>query len=178
MYTLMTYGIPTDLLPVNFKNEIKRSNHLEVIRMLRLKEERARMHGKSDDCVVLPFVNDVLYGKGGPSQDRPGNMKLKMTVDELLPMYNTIDKTEKYELAKHVVETVKERGGRFLSKDSGVWMIVPDDAARSKVATLFRNRRKASQRAAKSQTVAKAPHSNSCVLSEGNGAGENKRARA
>ena len=153
MYQLMTYGIPTDMIPVNFDNEIKRSNHLELIKMLKAKEDYVAKHGKCDNCIVIPYANDVLCGKGGPNQNSPGNMKLKATVDELLPMYNSLEKEDKIELARQVLAVVKESGGRFLSKESDVWMVIDDKIARSKIATLFRNRRKASQKVAAQKAV-------------------------
>jgi hypothetical protein len=180
LYSLMTYGIPTELLPVSCNNEIKRSNHLEMLKMARKKEEYYALKGRNGDkCVIIPYVNDILLAKGGPSQGRPGNIRLKMMADELLTNYNTLGKNEKCMLAKDVVQTMKQGGARFLVKDTGVWMVVPDQVARSKVAMMFRNRRKVSQKAAKSHEAVKAPRRDDSIGSSScdGGTGESKRSR-
>jgi hypothetical protein len=33
VYSLMTYGMPTDRIPVNFNNKVKQSNYQELLRM-------------------------------------------------------------------------------------------------------------------------------------------------
>ena len=103
---------------------------------------------------VIPYVNDVTFGRGEPNQSRPGNVRLKMIVEELLPHYNTLDREGKMEMQNHVVKTIHMAGGRFLSKEAGVWMEVPTCDAKKKVATSFRNRRKVQVKQQKAATTA------------------------
>ena len=155
-YELMTYGISANLLPVDADNKIKTKNHLEMIDMVRKREEYLKSNIDSEGkSTVIPNVKDVLFGKGETVQNKTGNVRLKNMVDELLPLYETVEREAKTELHKQVVKAVNESGGRFLSKDAGFWMEVSDDQAKTKVGTLFRNRRKAAQKAIKKATAAK-----------------------
>jgi hypothetical protein len=158
---------------VNADGGIKRNNYVEMINTVKKRKEYSR-NGSSQKYDHIPHVNDALFGKGGPSKDRPGNIGLKMTVKELLSLYDTLDKAGKMELGKQVVEAVKVGGGQFLSKVFGIWMEVPEEMARSKVATLFQNRRKAARKALKKEAAIKTSSSEIC-FEDGQGSG--KRAR-
>ena len=152
----MTYGIPTNSFPVTFDNKIKRSNHIEMISMMRKKEQYTKDSNEDNvmrngrggqdhilEYVIVPNSLDVLFGKGGPSQNSPGNIRLKMFLDNLWPQYYAMEsKDEKANLVSKVIGSFKQGGGRFLSKDAGVWMTVPDDVTQPKIATMFRNRKK------------------------------------
>ena len=168
-YSLMTFGIPTDDLPVNFESQIKKTNHSEMLAMVQKKEELlyAQTSNVTNlplglqglEFVIIPDNLDVLFGKGITYHNRPGNMRLKSLIDDLLPHQSAMKtRAEKVELAQKVVDTVKAGGGRFLSKESGVWMAVQDDASRKKVADLFRNRRKIVMKAAAANSNSNMPN--------------------
>ena len=57
-------------------------------------------------------------------------------------------------LSQGILEEVKAKSGRFLTQESGVWTEVPEDIARNKIGTLFRNRRKALKKKANRLTPA------------------------
>jgi hypothetical protein len=81
-------------------------------------------------------------GKGRPIQNRAGNRLFQAIVDEhLSPYHSATNNKDKAALTTEVVRRVKEASGRFLSRESGVWIEVSDDIARGKVSHLFRNRK-------------------------------------
>ncbi|KAL3934927.1 MAG: hypothetical protein SGARI_003176, partial [Bacillariaceae sp.] len=144
-YELMTFGIPKDALPITDDGKIKTKLHLELLEMkLALEELQAAssMRIEYQTFVLNPSRKDVLFGKGKRFQNHPGNMNLKHRVDDMLSRYDTLDKTSKTNFADFIVATLKSEGVHFLGQESGVWMEATDDIARSKVAQMFRNRRK------------------------------------
>jgi hypothetical protein len=139
MYDLMTYGIPHHILPFTADHKIKVKNHFEYLEMRRTGEEFAI--NVAIKTVMLPTNSDVLLGKGKPIQEAVGNIRLQAIVDNYVDRYQSSKKTEKTALAVEIVQMVKDVSGRFLSKESGIWIEVPDDIAQNKVSHLLRNRR-------------------------------------
>jgi hypothetical protein len=98
------------------------------------------------NTVILPFLSDVLLGRGKPITDHIGNIRLHSIVEKYLPAYNSSrKKLEKNALASEIVERIKSMPGRFLSKDCGIWVEVDDDTARDKVMRLFRTQRQSAK---------------------------------
>jgi hypothetical protein len=63
-------------------------------------------------------------------------------VEEYLPRFsNTKSRNEKSSLAVEIVRIIKSSPGRFLSKESGIWVEVDDRTAREKVNRQFRKQR-------------------------------------
>jgi hypothetical protein len=139
IYTLMTYGIPHHLIPLTSDGKFKLKNHLASIEMRQAAEEYAQQ-GMVETC-VLPHTCDVLLGKGKPIQQCTGNRRLHTLVDDHLSLYDGFsNKKEKTALSAEIVKMVQSASGRFLSKESGVWIKVSDDIAREKVSRTFRTR--------------------------------------
>jgi hypothetical protein len=136
----MTYGIPHHLIPLTDDGRIKLKNHVELIEMRRAAEEYAQIG--MVETVQLPLASDVLLGRGRPIQEHAGNMRLKAIVDAYLSTYHTATNIKiKTEMTADIVRMIKKASGRFLSKESGVWIEVSDDVARDKVSHLFRARK-------------------------------------
>jgi hypothetical protein len=143
-FSLMTYGIPADLIPVGADGEIKRRNHLEWIKYRKTLEEYET--SGAVDWIEIPNNTDVLFGKGRTIQQHIGNMRLHALVEERLEEYSACgSRKEKKEISEGIVAQVKEASGRFLTQESGVWIEANGDVAREKVTHLFRNRRNVSK---------------------------------
>jgi hypothetical protein len=143
MYSLMTYGIPHHLIPATAEGQIKVKNHLEFIDTRKTKEEYAvNSGGHGVETIELPLASDVLLGKGKPIQEHTGNLRLHAIVEEYLSQYRSSSRPEKTALATEVVRAVKSASGRFLSKESGIWIEVDENVAREKVSNIFRHCRK------------------------------------
>lgn len=167
MYSLMTYGIPTDHIPLNENGVLKTKGHLEFVNVLAARD-RLRLHGR--EPILVPLNTDILSGKGKPFQLHVGNQMMKHLVEEVLQEYNEVDKSGKTRIIQGVVQTLKQtKGCRFLSKDSGAWLEVGDDVATAKVSQLFRARREVS----KNTKVEKRDRRGHSVLTQSDG----KRAR-
>jgi hypothetical protein len=136
----MTYGIPHHLIPATADGKIKLKNHMAFLDMRRAAEEYDQ-YGAVETC-ELPRNHDVLLGKGKPIQEYTGNRRLHGLVDEQLSIYHGFSnsKKEKTALSAEIVKMVQKVSGRFLSKESGVWIEVSDDIARDKVSHMFRTR--------------------------------------
>jgi hypothetical protein len=151
----MTYGIPSDLIPVTENGEIKLKNHLLWIKY-RIALEQHEANG-AKELIEIPTNNDVLLGKGKPTQEHIGNMRLHLLVEDHFPRYEDTNKKGKTEIAREVVQLIKSSSGRFLRMEKGVWVQVPDEIAREKVSHRFvRNRRNAVARELLNRQVIKA----------------------
>lgn len=134
--SLSTYGIPPHIIPINDDGRIRVKNHLEFLQGRKTGELLLR-RGETN-VIYLPLNSDILFGRGKPIQQTPGNLRLSAIVDSFVSEYHRRNKQEKTALATQIVEMVKSASGRFLSKNSGIWMVVSDDIAREKVSGLFR----------------------------------------
>jgi hypothetical protein len=140
----MCYGIPHHLLPLTSDHKLKNKNHLDYLAMRMIADD---VMAGSKACnrinmIDLPSNNDVLLGKGKPIQEYRGNQKLSLLVDTFVEEYDKKSKLEKTAMAAEIVQKVKEYNGRFLTKDSGIWIEVSDDLARDKVSHMFRHQRR------------------------------------
>jgi hypothetical protein len=135
----MTYGISPHLIPVTEDGKIKTKNHLEFLQLRKAREQY--IQAGNYNLVDIPLHSDVLLGRGKPIQQHAGNLRLQAIVDEYVLEYHKLkSKHDKTALAQRVVRMVKTASARFLSKDNGIWMEVPDEVAREKVSGLFRTR--------------------------------------
>jgi len=152
VFKLSTFGISPDILPISEDGEtMNLDNHhrwikerLEYEATLRQASEaksklaKSIMTGSSD---VIPTEFDILFGRGKSFQNHSGNVWLRGLVDENLERYDAASKREKTAIANDILETVHERTGRFLKRDSDVWQEVDDSTARYKISHMFRGRR-------------------------------------
>mmetsp|Transcript_5445 Transcript_5445/g.10518 ORF Transcript_5445/g.10518 Transcript_5445/m.10518 type:complete len:577 (+) Transcript_5445:40-1770(+) len=92
--------------------------------------------------IVTPHPNDVLCGRGGGSNNHPGNESFRELVNEVKFPYVNCPKREKPLIARRIVEAVRNQTppGRFLSKDSktGMWNDIGDGKAREKTSQALR----------------------------------------
>lgn len=138
MLSLRSYGIPSHIAPINDEGRIRVKNHLEFLQGRKTQELLARGRAPQSS-IILPLNSDILFGRGKPIQQTAGNLRLGAIVDSYVTEYHQLSsKQEKTALAAHVVQIVKVASGRFLSKNSGLWIEVTDDIAREKVSGLFR----------------------------------------
>jgi hypothetical protein len=90
-----------------------------------------------------PWPSDVLFGRGKPIQQRPGNVRFREIIDRHIDKYEEqgVNGT-KVVASAYVVHLVKEEGGRFLKelKDGG-FVEVDEATARAKTSHAFRTRR-------------------------------------
>jgi len=91
---------------------------------------------------VITHVNksDVLCGRGGETNHHPGNVKYRALVKRFQPLYIVSKRRDKPRIAEKIVHTIRQRGGRFLKKDSysNTWRDVGNTKAREKTSQALR----------------------------------------
>jgi hypothetical protein len=157
-YDLMTFGIPTKVLPVTDLGEADWQHHydwissrenIEANNLLEAKEEQTAPSdetNKDDCCIDVPRPIDVLMGREKLAKLHAGNTHYQFLIDEYQERYEMCKtRNEKTILASAIVGEIKECGGRFLLRKTGEtnWSEVDNSIAREKVTNAFRGRRKA-----------------------------------
>jgi len=85
--------------------------------------------------------NDVLCGRGGLTNNNPGNIFFRRLVRQKQEPYLLASKREKAGVAREIVELIHSLNppGRFLKKDSnGVWVEIGERKAREKTSQALR----------------------------------------
>jgi hypothetical protein len=70
----------------------------------------------TSDLIYEVRENDVLCGRGAPSQYQAGNRFFREIVERFQSSYIAARRIDKPEIATHIVDMVRERGGRFLKR--------------------------------------------------------------
>ena len=91
---------------------------------------------------INPTKNDILLGRGGHSNNNPGNKYFREKALELRPAYETcVSKEEKYSISEDLVHFMLVENRRFLKKNSdGQWYEVLENDARKKASQALRER--------------------------------------
>ena len=100
----------------------------------------------SQSTIILHFCRigssqTAVCGRGGGSNNHPGNECFRELVNEVKVSYVNCPKRDKPLIARQIVEAVRNQTppGRFLSKDSkGVWNDIGDGRAREKTSQALR----------------------------------------
>jgi hypothetical protein len=146
----MTFGLPVDAFPIkhdeddvslldNHNSWLTRRKKLEV-----LDNTSDDKHERGHAWISEPGPLDVLMGRGLKAQVHPGNLRYRNIIAERQEVYNKSLIYEKTVMTMEIVRLIKESGGRFLRRDGWYagWKLVDDKAARVKVSSAFRDRRK------------------------------------
>ena len=139
MYSLLSFGLPVDLIPYSESGTIKKTNLNRWIAKYIARDKEMAKNGGTFSGIDLPSRNDVLHGKGKPFQNHPGNAHLRVLVesniDEYQAAYESVDKMN---VVYKVFAEVKATSGRFLEKDEvGWWRESHDVDAVDKVRKIF-----------------------------------------
>ena len=161
----MTFGIPTNDLPVTYAGELKRTNHNKWLSKRNFKEQQTMLLWKRkqnlmgggntattaslkesekeiEDMIDLPGTHDVLVGRGSGVNQHLGNIRVKHYIHQSFQEYTAAARGDKHVIAYRIVMQVKEEG-RFLkqhpAKSAGGWWIpVEDQEAIKKISNMFR----------------------------------------
>jgi hypothetical protein len=141
---LATFGILPQSLPLSADGELKLENHQEWLQMRRVVEGEL---GETKSSIITPSRYDILFGRGRPIRENPGNLGLLFLVEQKRSVYEATDKQEKTRIALEIVRMLKAKPSRFLKKNaSGIWKEVDEDMAREKVSHAFRTMRAPKQK--------------------------------
>jgi hypothetical protein len=138
----MTFGLPMKQMPVSLSGEVDKTVHTTWI------EARTRNQGQKriepefiDGDAGMPDPFDVLFGRGKFVQEHSGNQIFRQMIEAYRERYETAMKVEKTHIAKEIVQTIHDSGGRFMKQSDDRWIEVSLEVARDKVSHSFRNRR-------------------------------------
>lgn len=149
-YKLMTFGIPTDILPIDDDGTILLNNHKEWIEQrVELEKMDRTTNEQQITYISTPGPFDILLGRGKAAMKHPGNIRYKFLIEEHEDRYENTPKANKTLIAEEILQTLKgsDDHGRFLKLEKGRgWMEVDDVAAREKISMSFRDRRQQSRR--------------------------------
>jgi hypothetical protein len=150
---LQTFGIPKEHLPLVLvgEGEYKVKPHRAWLKKRAQQEVEDAEAGTGVYRITVPGRMDVLFGRGKPIQESPGNLKYHILLAYHAPHYEAAKKFDKMEIARQVVDYVQSYGGRFLRPDHAGWVPVDDPTAREKVSHGFRTRRSLMQTTTTSQ---------------------------
>ena len=94
---------------------------------------------------IQPTDRDVLMGGNGKEIAlHPGNVAFRELLEESSEeYYSTTSRKTKGAICQRIIKSVKEGGGRFLTREKGmVWKEIEDEASHVKIAHAFRNRKR------------------------------------
>lgn len=85
---------------------------------------------------------DVLFGRGKHHRSHSGNETMRKLSSGLRHVYDKcIDRDQKTDITRYIVDTIRHNGGRFLKykKEDRRWYAVSDEEARQKVSHVMRD---------------------------------------
>lgn len=148
-YKLMTFGIPSGIMPVDMQGKLNVERfHQEIEETRRWEEERERVRHAENfakNQLDYPATLDVLLGRGRPYQKFPGNLRLSNMIDARQGEYQAAtQQLEKTAISNDILVAIKGMGARLLKRSNcgQYWVEVSDLVARDKVSHGFRNNAK------------------------------------
>lgn len=92
--------------------------------------------------LIKPTEKDIVLGRGGHSNNHPGNKHFREKALELRPVYEACEsKEEKYRISQELVDCMKAENRQFLRKNSdGQWYEVVGNDVRKKASQALRER--------------------------------------
>ncbi len=121
--------------------------------------EKIEMTPPSDEPIVNPAMNDILFGRGGLTNHHPGNKRYRQIVNDHKLDYIHAAKMTKPRVARRIVHALRHANNpaRFLRKSSkgGFWHDVGDKVASEKTSQALREKSPEERRAAAERKRAK-----------------------
>jgi hypothetical protein len=146
-YSLMTFGIRCEGL-IQGARKGNTMLHQEYMQGRR-EEDRSNDDKYLQECTRSGFVpspsqSDVLFGRGRPYRDFPGNRPWNQLIDNLLDRHRQCStRFEKTCVTMDVVKMIRDSSVRFLLEPTpGGWKVLDEVAVRAKAAAAFHNRAK------------------------------------
>ncbi|CAJ1965487.1 unnamed protein product [Cylindrotheca closterium] len=124
---------------------------MEILRkkiMQAFRNRRRRLDAHSKETAILiagePLPRDVIFGR---ARKNPGSELLQRLIKDNSQEYESLSRGVKMRLVESIMKTIKDQGGRFLEEaaEKGRWVELPNDHARERISTYFRNYRRFSK---------------------------------
>ena len=98
---------------------------------------------RKSTSITTPRECDILFGRGGVSNNAEGNRVYQKVIEQWSGVYSTLQgRNAKTALAWTIYHQMKDQGFRFLKKDKGgdCWTEAPEEACRKKISQRLRER--------------------------------------
>jgi hypothetical protein len=144
-YKMMSYGIPSDQLPIKNSGTIKIQNQKKWIAFRKMKDRIIEDEGwYSVSGTFCPSTKDVMAIGGMHFYKFPGNCRYREMLESNLESYDNADSVqEKIRITNEILLNIESSGGRFFVRDKqGWWAPANEQTARAKVSNAFRDVRK------------------------------------
>jgi hypothetical protein len=145
-FQLMSYGIPSQVLPLTKEGVYDLKYHHEFVKEQRSFEKEAARHTVLEETSIImePGPNDVKLGRQYLCKTHHGNLKYLDMVHSHLEEYDALHRFERRKILVKIYNAVKESGGRFVKRtESGEgWIEISFETAIDKIANAFRTKRK------------------------------------
>jgi hypothetical protein len=102
------------------------------------------VRSRPSSLITQPSPDDVIYTGAGKSNN-VGNQHLRKLVLKYSAAYDYGINETKRNAINAIIDEIERSGGRFLqyaNEDESVWVPVPKEEVRLKIAQMFRNRRR------------------------------------
>lgn len=120
------------------------------------KKAKTQKRGEPKEKIyVEPRSIDIISGRGGRSNNHPGNKRYREVVDEMKPAYKEGQKFEKTIKSQEVVELLLAEGRRFLKLEGDRYFLMTKNQARRKAGQALREENTPESRKAKRDFYAK-----------------------
>lgn len=101
---------------------MKATNIAQLKKPVKVPRKRKKYDVPEDDRIYVKEheINhsvDVIPGRGGKSNNNPGNQACSAICRELRDEHKEAEKKKKITITRQVIQYVESRGGRFLTKD-------------------------------------------------------------
>lgn len=116
----------------------KDQNHVSAIGGEKEKKLESESLPVKENNAIEINLNDVLCGRGGETNQHPGNVYYRTLVKARQVAYLQARRSDKPRIAASVVKIIREVGGRFLKRYGGCWVDVGDKKAREKTSQALR----------------------------------------
>jgi hypothetical protein len=84
LYTLQSFGIPVDYIPISFTGTVKEKYIKEWIRLRQLIEDERLAHSSTDQSnrtmIESPCLDDIIFRNGTSLLSHPGNIALRSMI--------------------------------------------------------------------------------------------------
>jgi len=141
LYTLGSYGIATDLVPVSCTGVVKSSHMNAWLNYQRAHEQNIKSGNDVEEMIDCPRSNDVIFRKGTTFRSNPGNTYYRMLIEKYSIEHANGDRKLKCDITLRIIDEVQERAGRFLewSREKKIWVLIKSrDRVRRKIAAAFK----------------------------------------
>ena len=124
-----------------FSGKSMSSQPTTLISAMRLKKTKTPVRATS--IVTKPNPNDILFGRGGESNNAHGNRRYQKVIESWCHSYSALtSRKAKTQLAWQIYNELKKDGVRFLRREKGsrAWSEAPEEDCRKKISQRLRER--------------------------------------